>query len=177
MRRSLDDALAALRQLIDDWAHGRAGQSLRLLVYPPEWEAALLARLPVFAATSAAAGHSFELVDAGQVLLDALDQQDDAEALIEEEKLGQDLLLSDLNLIATERLVALLQQPLPPPNICRLVCNSGALATIISYSAVANQAAASLQAPAVIAFPGEGDERSLNLLRLRHDASYRIPRI
>jgi hypothetical protein len=51
----------------------------------------------------------------------------------------------------------------------------------VSYSAIANAmhtdaGGTAPTANSVLAFPGEDDQLSLNLLRLRVDTSYRIPR-
>ncbi len=76
-------------------------------------------------------------------------------------------------------LTKLLSTPLEPPAVCRLLVNTGALGTFVSYSAITNalHGGTALTAPAALAFPGEGDERYLNLLGLRVDTNYRVPRI
>jgi hypothetical protein len=53
---------------------------------------------------------------------------------------------------------------------------------VTSYSAVTNElygakGEAGPAAPAIIAFPGEADDRSMNLLGLRRETNYRTPRI
>ncbi|MGI8549368.1 MAG: hypothetical protein ACR2PL_01025 [Dehalococcoidia bacterium] len=177
MKRSIDEALAALRGLIEDWAAGTARPGIRIFVYPPEWEAAMLARLPIVQQRCADAGRTIELVDAGAVFLAAIDARPGAaESLAAEEKLGADVLLGDLNLVASRALTALLESPLPPGAVCRLLVNTGSLGTFLSYSALTNSIA-EVEAPAVIAFPGEGDDHSLNLLNLRADTNYRTARV
>ena len=62
----------------------------------------------------------------------------------------------------------------------RILVNAGSLAAFISYSAITNEfygASTRPPGPIVIAFPGDADERSLSLLRLRADSNYRVPRI
>ena len=65
MRRTIEDALLALRQQVQAWAGG-APADVRVFVYPPEWEALMLARLPIWADARAAEGLAVELVDVGQ---------------------------------------------------------------------------------------------------------------
>jgi len=62
-----------------------------------------------------------------------------------------------------------------------LLVNTSALGTFVSYSALTarlyGDEGEGLGASAVLAFPGESDEGALNLLRLRRDTNYRVPRI
>jgi hypothetical protein len=89
-------------------------------------------------------------------------------------------MLNDLGWIGTTCLRRSIRAPLQDHTVCRIFMNTGALATFVSYSAVANEMGGTSdpRVPAsVLAFPGEADERSLNLLRLRVDTNYRVPRI
>ncbi len=87
-------------------------------------------------------------------------------------------LLHDLGWLATTYLKAAITRPLADGRVCRLLANTGSLAPFVSYSATTNELAGPGRTPAVVlAFPGDADERSLNLLRLRVDTDYRVPRI
>ena len=178
MKRTPDQALEALRTQIGAWAKGRAKPDLRVFVYPPEWEALMLLRLPEFAKQCSAQGEPVELVDVGRAFLKELS---DRNGLIERlSSLDRAELLDDLGWTGTSCLKKLMRSPLNTGDVCRILINTGALATFVSYSAVANELTGPVDpaVPAtVLAFPGEGDERSLNLLRLRVDTNYRIPRI
>ena len=55
MRRSIGDALLALRTQVKAWSEG-APADIRVFVYPPEWEAMMLQRLPAWAETQATTG-------------------------------------------------------------------------------------------------------------------------
>jgi hypothetical protein len=82
--------------------------------------------------------------------------------------------------LGNEAIEGVLRTPLADGLVCRLLVNTGALATFVSYSAITNELHGSSEGPMVptaIAFPGEADERSLNLLGLRPDTNYRVPRI
>jgi hypothetical protein len=179
MRRTLDQAFEALRLQIRAWARGDAKPDLRVLVYPPEWEPLMLSRMPAFAERCADDGEPVELVDLGQGFLRELRER---RGTIE--RLGgldRTDLLHDLGWIGTTYLKQMMRSPLATPAVCRLITNAGALGTFVSYSAVANElsgGSADAEFPAtVLLFPGEGDERSLNLLRLRVDTNYRVARI
>jgi hypothetical protein len=179
MRRTLEQAFEALRMQIRSWAQGEAKPDLRVFVYPPEWEALVLSRIPTFAERCAAEGEPIELVDLGQSFLRELRGRD---GMIERlEELDRDELLHDLGWIATTQLRRIIRTPLGDHTICRVLTNAGALGTFVSYSSVANEfsgGSGDADVPAtVLAFPGEGDERSLNLLRLRVDTNYRVARI
>lgn len=179
MKRNIDDAISALRQVIDHWSAGVATPSVRILVYPPEWEVAMLERLHQLSNECAAAAKPIELVDVGAGFVEEFEERPDlAEALARTEAdLGADVALGDLASLAAQRLVAILQRPLNPPAVCRVLINTGALATFVSYSAITSEIYSDVAAPAVLAFPGEGDDRSLSLLHLRVDTNYRTPRI
>ena len=89
-------------------------------------------------------------------------------------------MLHDLGVIGTRAVTRLLQPPLPEGVVCRLAINTGALAAFVSYAAITNGAPRFVEHPSVatvLAFPGEADERSLNLLGLRVDTNYRVARI
>jgi hypothetical protein len=178
MRRTLGQAFDALRAQVHAWARGEAKPDLRVFVYPPEWEAIVLARLPSFADACRADDEPVELCDLGQAFLAELEQR---EGLIDRlHQLSREEMLHDLGWIATTCLRRSIRAPLEGHTVCRIFMNTGALATFASYSAVANEfgGISDPQVPAsVLAFPGEADERSLNLLRLRVDTNYRVPRI
>jgi hypothetical protein len=179
MRRTLEQAFEALRMQIRAWARGEAKPDLRVFVYPPESEALVLSRIPAFAERCAADGEPIELVDLGQSFLRGLRERN---GMIERlEELDRDELLHDLGWIATTHLRRIIRSPLNAPTVCRVLTNTGALGAFVSYSAVANEFSGGSGdggVPAtVLAFPGEGDERSLNLLRLRVDTNYRVARI
>ena len=182
MRRSLEQAFIDLRQHLEDWVRSGAKPGIRIFVYPPEWEARMLARFPSFA-EELAAKVPLSLVDVGQGFLAELERrQGFVDRLAALERQGAERLLRDLGEIGQRYLTRLLAAPLEPPAVVRLLINTGAIGTFVSYSAITNALhgdgpACSVAAPAVLAFPGEGDERQLNLLRLRADTNYRVPRI
>jgi len=179
MKRTPDQALEALRNQIRTWARNEAKPDLRVFVYPPEWEALILSRLPSFAERCAFEGDPVELVDLGQGFLGEVEQREGLRERLE--GLRREDLLNDLAWIAATYLRRTLLSTLKRGNVCRILMNSGSLGTFASYSAVANELGGgglNLRIPAtVLAFPGEGDERSLNLLRLRVDTNYRVARI
>jgi hypothetical protein len=183
VRRSLDQAFIDLRQHLEDWAQRGAKPGIRVFVYPPEWEARMLARFPTFA-DELAAKVPLRLVDVGQGFLAEIERRKGfVDRLADLERGGETgRLLRDLGEIGQRYLTRLLATPLEPPASARLLINTGALATFVSYSAITNALhgdgpARGVAAPTVLAFPGEGDERHLNLLRLRADTNYRVPRI
>lgn len=182
MRRSADQAFIDLRQHLEDWMHSGAKPGIHIFVYPPEWEARMLARFPIFA-EEIAARLPLTLVDVGQGFLAELERRKGfVDRLAALERQGTERLLHDLGEIGHRYLTRLLATPLEPPAVARLLINTGALGTFVSYSAIANAMhvdgpARSVGAPTVLAFPGEGDQRQLNLMRLRADTNYRVPRI
>ena len=179
MRRTVEQAFDALRAQVRAWARGDARPDLRVFVYPPEWEALVLSRIPAFVERCAADCEPLEVVDLGQGFHRALRERNGAIERLQ--GLDPDEVLHDLSWIATTFLRRTIRSPLDPPAVCRLLVNAGALGTFISYSAVANELSGGPAdggiPPTVLAFPGEGDERSLNLLRLRVDTNYRVARI
>jgi hypothetical protein len=184
MRRTIDEALFALRQQVAAWARGEARPGLRVFVYPPEWEAPMLARFPAFADECAAAGWPISVIDVGTGFLEEIARRPGfEERLAQLEQKGTDQLLNDLGVLGSRYVTRVLKAAVPEPAVCRVLVNAGALATFVSYSAIANAlhgdaGDADGAVPCnVLAFPGEDDERSLNLLRLRVDTTYRIPRI
>lgn len=180
MRRSFDDALLALREQIKAWASGKTEPDVRVFVYPPEWEAQMLQRLPQFAEDRAAEKMPIEIVDVGQAFRSVIDERGVEEQLAGLEKRAQRQLLDNLRVLASEAVGATLRAPLADGVVCRLLVNTGALATFVSYSAITNELHGASEGPMIpvaIAFPGEADERSLNLLGLRPDTNYRVPRI
>jgi hypothetical protein len=150
-----------------------------VFVYPPEWEALMLSKLPIFTERCASDGEPVALVDLGQGFLAELNQRDGVAPRLE--GLDRQELLNDLAWLAATYLRRIIRAPLANEIVCRILMNSGALGTFASYSAVANELGGGASNPGipatVLAFPGEGDERSLNLLRLRVDTNYRVPRI
>jgi hypothetical protein len=179
MKRTPEQAFEALRSQIRTWSRGEAKPDLRVFVYPPEWEPLMLSKLPAFAEKCASDGEPVELVDLGQGFLGELNQRD---GLIERlQGLDREELLHDLAWVAATYLKRVIRASLAKGAVCRILVNTGALGTFASYSAVANELGGGMTHPGipatVLAFPGEGDERSLNLLRLRVDTNYRVPRI
>lgn len=179
MKRTQDEAFDALRDQIVSWARGDARADLRIFVYPPEWEAVVLARMPVFADQCSNTGYPVVIEDVGQGFLAEVDRRP---GLIDRlESLDTSDQLHDLGWIGTSYLRKAIQEPLAEGLVCRIFVNLGALGTFVSYSSIANElggegSGSSIPAT-VLSFPGEGDERSLNLLRLRVDTSYRVARI
>jgi hypothetical protein len=178
MRRMLDDALQALREHLQAWAKHQVRPDVRVLVYPPEWEAAMLAKMPAFAAECAEAGMPLELVDVGQRFRAELERRSQRlAALLRDDAAGQVSVPRDLGMIAASLMTALIQEEPTPPAICRILTNTGTLATFTSYSAMVNRLYDAVAIPVVLLFPGEGDDRALNILGLRADPSYRVPRL
>ena len=178
MRRTLDDTLLALREHLQAWAWHQARPDVRVLVYPPEWEAAMLARVPSFASECATAGLPIELVDIGHRFLDELERRPHRlEMLLRDDASRKATVARDLGMIAASLLTQVIQADLAPPAICRILTNTATLATFTSYSAVLNRLYDGVTTPVVLLFPGEGDDRALNILGLRSDPSYRVPRI
>lgn len=179
MRRSLDDALLALRQQVKAWAAG-APPDVRVFVYPPESEATLLARIPEWAQKRVDDGDPVEVVDIGQAFAQVVATRGAAGPIVAMEQRGAAGVMDSLRALAREAIIGAIERPLAPGTVARLLINTGSLATIVSYSAITNEyhgAAVRPPAPVAIAFPGEGDDRSLSLLNLRPDANYRVPRI
>jgi hypothetical protein len=177
VRRTIEQAFRALDEQVKAWASEQARPDLRVFVYPPEWEALVLDRLPSFAAESEAAGRPIQLEDVGQGFLEEVKRRN---GLIERlEHMANDRVLHDLEQIASRYVERALTRPLDEPAVCRVVMNTGSIGTFVSYSAITNKLAGSDgEIPAtVLAFPGEADDRSLNLLRLRVDTNYRVPRV
>jgi hypothetical protein len=179
MKRTLEAAIAALNQLVREWAAGGAKPGIRMFVYPPGWEARMLVQLREFAETSRLAGYPVELIDIGALFLGRLVADG---GLIEmltatEKDSGTQFVLRDLGTVASRCISSELQKSLDPPAVCRLLVNTATLATFVSYSAIANELHDAVADPAVLAFPGESDEGSLNLLHLRGDTNYRTPRV
>jgi hypothetical protein len=179
MRRSLDDALLALREQVKAWANG-APPDVRVFVYPPESEALMLARLPAWAEARADEGLGVELVDVGQELARIVRERDAGGDLVALERRAPNRVLDDLRVLGQEAVLAAIARELPEGVKCRVLTNTGSMAAFVSYSAITNEfhgAATRPPAPVVISFPGDADEKSLNLLGLRPDSNYRVPRI
>ena len=178
MRRSINDALLALRQQVKAWASG-APSDVRVFVYPPEWEPIMLSRLPQWMSDRAAEGIEIDVVDIGQEFRAVVDRRKARARIVALEQRAQGQALESARALAREAIVGAIRRPLQPGVACRLLVNTGALATIASYSAITNEFhGAAVRPPAVaIAFPGEGDDRALSMLNLRPDANYRVPRI
>lgn len=178
MRRTLNDTLLALREQVRAWRSGRASPDLRVLVYAPEYEAEMLARLPDFQAECAAAGLPLEVIDVGQRFRAELQTRPARmQALLHDDAAGKSGVPRDLGTIASRMIAGLITAEPAPPALCRLLSNTGSLATLISYSAIANRLYDSTRTPVALLFPGEGDDRALNILGLRSDPTYRVPRI
>lgn len=156
----------------------RSRPDIWVFVYPPEWEAVMLARFPSFAQSCAADGWPVVLEDVGQGFLREVQRRKGfADRLIETEQTSPGGALHDLGIVAGRYLTRVLAAPLEPPSVCRILVNTGALSTFVSYSAITNDLYGNVPSHSVLAFPGEGDDRSLNLLRLRVDTNYRVPRV
>jgi hypothetical protein len=149
-----------------------------VLVYTPEYEAEMLSRLPSAAEESAAAGLPVEVVDVGQRFRAELESRPQRlQALLRDDTAGKPSVPKDLGTIASGLMEELITADLAPPAMCRLLANTGSLATVISYSAISNRLYDTVSAPVVLLFPGEGGDRALNILGLRSDPTYRVPRI
>lgn len=181
MRRSAEDAILALRTQITDWATGAAKPDLRILAYPPESEPDMLRRIRILAEDLAADGRAIDLVDAGELLLKAVSVRPGLRERLEEvDRRDPKAAYGDLSVIARNAIERLLRAPLAPAVVARVVVNTGALATLVSYSQITSDlfgTDSALGGATVLAFPGDADERSLNLLHLRVDTAYRAPRI
>ncbi|MDQ2786770.1 MAG: DUF1788 domain-containing protein [Chloroflexota bacterium] len=178
MRRTLDEALIALRHTVDGWARGDVRPDVRVFVYPPEREVEMLARLRSFVQERAMAGQQIALLDVGTLLLQEVERRVGmSERLAQQEERDRRRLAQDLEQFATRAVRNAILAPHDSATVCRLLLNTGTLATTISYSALLNDIHDTVTTPSILAFPGEGDERSLNLLGLRSDTSYRVPRI
>lgn len=178
MRRSIEDGLMALRQKVKEWGEGGSRPDIWVFVYPPELEPQMLARFPAFAESRAQEGRPVLLEDVGQRFLQEIQRRKGfADRLAEAEKTSTPNLLHDLGVVAGRCLTRLISTPVEAPNVCRILVNTGALGTFVSYSAITNELYGNVPSPCVLAFPGEGDDRSLNLLNLRVDTNYRAPRI
>ena len=179
MRRTIEQALDALRAQVNAWAKGGARPDLRVFVYPPEWEALMLYRLPTFVDELRSEAVVVSLEDVGQGFLGELERRKGLEERLV--SLERDELLHDLGVVANSYLRRVFTAPLEDGEACRILMNTGSIGTFVSYSSVTNEMSGSPASdglPAtVLAFPGEADERSLNLLRLRIDTNYRVPRI
>lgn len=181
MRRSAEDAILALRTQIVDWGRNSAQPDLRILAYPPAWEAAMMGRIRGAAADLANEGLPIEVVDAGDILLEALEARPGLRERLEaaDHRSPADAFES-LGAFARSAFEKLLRQPLPEGDIARVIVNTGALATLVSYSQITSEffgTTSDLGGATILAFPGDADERSLNLLGLRVDTAYRAPRI
>lgn len=178
MKRSLDHAIDDLRGYVARCAAGPVRPGAHVFVYPPEWEAAMLAWLPRFAEECAAAGRPIAVEDVGIGFLREV-QRRNMVAGLERRETNTALLLEDLGVLAGRYLARVLRAPLAGAAVCRLLVNTGSLGAVVSYSAVINDldSGEGIAAPAVLAFPGDDDTHSLNLLGLRADTNYRIPRI
>jgi hypothetical protein len=182
VRRTIDEAFFELRQQLESWINTGSTPGIRIFVYPPEWEPRMLAGFPAFA-KQCSTTIPLAMIDVGQGFLTEVERR---KGLIERleplECRARGRVLDDLGEIAQLYLSRILAARLDPPPVARLLVNTGALGTFTSYSAIMNAlygdtTAERVAAPTVLAFPGEGDERELNLLRLRADANYRVPRI
>jgi hypothetical protein len=182
VKRSFEQAVADLRQHLEECGQGETKPGVRIFVYPPEWEPLMLTRFQGLAEELAARA-PLSLLDVGQGFLAEIERRKGmVDRLATVERQSPDRLLADLAELAHRYLTRLLATPIEPPGVVRLLTNTGALGTFVSYSAITNALhgdgpGVGVATPTVIAFPGEGDERQLNLLRLRADTNYRVPRI
>jgi hypothetical protein len=183
MKRTLEQALAALENQIRVWASETPPPEIRVLAYPPEWEPVMLFRIRDLAERLEKEGYRTEVEDVGQGFLATLERRAPlVKRLMESEAKDERQVVHDLGVLASRYLEELFRRPLEPGAVCRLVLNTGALATLTSYSAVMNElhgakGESGPGAPTLVAFPGEADERSLNLLGLRSETNYRTARL
>src|SRR5437764_9382116 len=98
MKRSIEQAFLDLRQQVAVWASGVTKPEVRVFVYPPEWEARVLARFPAFAAECAADGCPVSLEDVGVGFLHDLNSSGLVTSLERLEQEDQDSLLHDLGI-------------------------------------------------------------------------------
>jgi hypothetical protein len=180
MRRTVEQTLSDMRQQIRAWATGEARSDVRVLVYEPELEPIMLRRLPEYADNLASEGIPVEIVDVGQGIMREIERRKNfVERLSEAERRDPWRAKNDMHQLADQYLKKLLGTPVELPAVCRIMLNTGSLATVLSFSAITNEFYGEDRCPSpnILAFPGEGDERSLNLLRLRADTNYRVARI
>jgi hypothetical protein len=182
MKRSMDEAIQALKQQIAEWAKEAPGPSSRLKVwvYPPEWEARIPDQLTALGQECQKAGRLIELFDIGQGFLAEAKRRTGFLDKLEGIEVNQpDRVLDDLKTLANRLIQSVFRSPVASPIVCRVLYNSGSISTFVSYSAITNELYGSEEVPSpnVLAFPGEGDERYLNLLHLRADTNYRVARI
>jgi hypothetical protein len=179
VRRTIDQAFEALRSQVLSWSKGESRADLRVFVYPPEWEPLVLHRIPDLAQELAVGSTPVELEDVGQGFLHEIERRKGLEERLM--TLERDELLHDLGQLASDYLRRRLTTPLEPPTVCRIFTNTGTLGAFVSYSSITNELSGGPggEGPpaSVLAFPGEADERSLNLLGLRVDTNYRVARI
>lgn len=183
MKRTLEQALAALEAQIRTWASSPARAEIRVFPYPPEWEPVMLGRIGELVGHLGGEGHRVEVEDVGRGFLAVLERRAPlVDRLARSEARSERQVVHDLGVLASRYLGELFRRPLRPDAVCRVVVNTGALATVASYSAVLNelhgaQGQGGPGGPTIVAFPGEADDRSLNLLGLREDTNYRTARI
>lgn len=183
MKRTLEQTLAALENQIRAWASAPGVPEIRVLAYPPEWEPVVLARIQNLVRRLEGEGHRLEVEDVGRGFLASLERRATlVNRLAAREAKEERQVIHDLGVLASRYLGELLRRRLAPDVICRLVVNTGALATLVSYSAAMNElhGGRGERGPGgrtVVAFPGEADDRSLNLLGLRRETNYRTAKI
>lgn len=183
MKRTLEQTLAALENQIRTCGPTPGSPEIRVLAYPPEWEAVMLARVGGLVGRLAEEGYQVEVEDVGQGFLASLERRAAVvERLVAREREEERQVVHDLGVLASRYLGELFRRPLTAGAVCRLVVNTGALAVLTSYSAVMNElhGAKGVGGPGavtIVAFPGEADDRSLDLLGLRKETNYRTARI
>jgi len=183
MKRTLEQALAALEAQIRTWVSSPARPEIRVFPYPPEWEPVMLGRIGELAGRLKGEGQHLEVEDVGRGFLAVLEQKAPlVDRLARSEGGSEQQVVHDLGVLASRYLEELFRRPLRPDAVCRVVVNTGALATVLSYSAVLNglhgaRGERGPGGPTIVALPGEADDRSLNLLGLRKDTNYRTARI
>lgn len=184
MRRTVEQALRALEQQIEEWARDRPRPEVRVFVYPPEEEPVMLPRMRVLAEHLTAEGKKVIIEEVGRGFLRTIEQRTELrDRLLAVESEDPSAARRDFGVLAERYLRSVLSAPVEEEAVCRVLVDVGSLATLVSYSTIINDlygadlGIGELEAPAILAFPGEGDDRSLNLLRLRADTNYRVPRI
>jgi len=184
MRRTMQQALRALEQQIEEWARDRPRPEVRVFVYPPEEESVMVPKVRTLAEHMKAEGKSVLVDDVGRGFRSAIEQRAELkDRLLAAEAEDPSAARRDFGVLAERFVRSVLKAPAEEDVVCRILIDIGSLATLVSYSTIINDlygtdsGSDGLGAPTILAFPGEGDDRSLNLLRLRADTNYRVPRI
>ena len=126
MKRTLEQTLAALENQIRTWVSAPGSPEIRVLAYPPEWEAVMLARIGNLVRRLEGEGHRVEVEDVGQGFLATLERRAAlVERLVASEGKEERQVVHDLGVLASRYLGELFRRPLGPGAVCRLVVNTG----------------------------------------------------